>query len=53
MDHLDYVARAEHAEAEAREAKSPDIARAWRELAETYRTLAARLERIRQRDRDG
>ena len=46
MEHPDYTARARAADAEAEQAKSEEIARGCRELAETYRALARQMERF-------
>jgi hypothetical protein len=40
-DELDYVALAANAEANAKSAESLHLAALWRELAETYREVAA------------
>ena len=51
MDHPDYAARARNAEVQADHARSPGIARGYRELAETYRALAEQLEHMARRDK--
>ena len=51
MDHPDYVARARNAEVQADHARSPGIAKGYRELAETYRALAEQLAHMACQDR--
>lgn len=51
MDHPDYAARARNAEEQAAHARSPGIAKGYRELAETYRALAEQLQYMARRDR--
>ncbi len=50
MDHRDYASLARDADAKADRTKSRDIAEGYRELAKTYRALAAQLERMTHRD---
>jgi hypothetical protein len=40
MDYPDYIFRATRAEANAAKASSSELAREWRQLADTYRALA-------------
>jgi hypothetical protein len=49
MHHRDYASLARDADAKADRARSRDIAEGYRELANTYRALAAQLERMTHR----
>jgi hypothetical protein len=50
MQNPDYAARAKRADLEAEKAISPTVAKGWRDLAETFRSLAVQYERLARFD---